>query len=297
MKCTWKKYLCTLLIPGLVFLLVNDVTAAEESNAEPVTAAKSTKVKKKKKEQLGIGFSLGYGIRTDIANEVQPRSYKHSLSGGVSYSFKDKLSVSADTSFVYSSLNEKIETGEGQYGLGDFDVGISKGIKLGNKFGGKHSLGLSFSNTFPLSNDTQVEGVDAVPNIGAGVKSVFFDGLYSIKNSVSYHYIFNTFTHSPTTGIVNKRHGASYKMGHAIRIWKGFKLGISLGLRVSWFVDGSEQTSYTNNIGQSIGYSFGNLTVGVKHSNGGYTPYGDAVDLWYIDKYRRIVSGSVSYSF
>jgi hypothetical protein len=79
-----------------------------------------------------------------------------------------------------------------------------------------------------------------------------------------------------------------------VNIVGGLSVSVGTGVKLSRKLDSSTEYAYNNS--QSISYTWGAFTGEVSHTNGGFTREGD-LSLWYVDKYRRIMTGSLTYSF
>lgn len=290
----FSRLMQSLAILGiLVAPLANAATDA--SGSDDGESAKSEKEVDVKEDKSPWGFGLGYSISTDFAAEEEPRLYSHSMSASVSYALGDGWSTSGSLGFSYQSIGNKVVTDIDTPSFSPrVSIGGGKSWKLGQAIGGTHSVRVGISTALDFSESARYEGVYTVPGASVGLTSKFFDGIYTLSNSVGGSYVINKYDFSPTDGTINTRNNYSYNMGHRVKLIGDLSARVGFGFRYSQKLDGSTSYSYSNS--QSLGYGLGKWSLSVSHRNGGYTEFGD-VDFWYIDKYRRLMSASVSYSF
>ncbi len=290
MKIEKTNLIRSLAVSGLLFGSI-----AQASTPVAVESVKTSSDSIEEKSKGPWGFELGYSIKTDFAAEEEPRSYSHSMSGSVSYKLGNGWSTSGSLGFNYQSIGNKIITDVSTPSFSP-SVGIRGGKtwKLGQALGGSHSLQAGVKTAMNFSENSRYEGVYAIPGASVGMTSEFFDAIYSLSNSVSRSYVINKYEFSPTDGTINTRNTYRYKMGHKVKLVGNLSAHIGFGFRYLQKLDDSTSYSYSNS--QGLGYGLGNWKFSVSHQNGGFTRFGD-VDFWYIDKYRRLVSASVSYSF
>ncbi len=270
--------------------------AKPKSNSPSVSPqAKSEKKIDGDENKSPWGFGLGYSVSTDFAEEARPRQFSHSFSGSMSYALGNGWSTGASLSMSYQSIGNKVVTDIDTPSFSpNVRIGGGKTWKLGYGLGAKHSINVGVGTSLSFSESAQYEGVYTVPGGSVGLTSKFFDGVYSLSNRVGGSYVINRYEFSPTDGTINTRNNYSYRMSHRVKLIGKLSASVGFGIRSSEKLDGSSSYGYSNS--QSLSYSLGKWGLGVSHRNGGYTQFGD-VDFWYIDKYRRLMSASVSYSF
>lgn len=251
---------------------------------------------KDKKDKSPFGANVGYSVSTDFAEELSPRLYRHNVSVGLSYKVNDLFSLSASTGYFFRSLNTSLSDFEEDSGISHISLGVSRSLskKLGRFAGADHSLSAGLSGSLPMMEDDRIEGARGSLGIGPRLSSKFFDGLFSISNRVYYRMIFNKFDFSPVSNEPTSNAAYGWSIGSSLPIYGKLSMGFGFGIRRTRYTDGFHSFSYSNS--QSLSYSIGSLSMSVSHSNGGYTDDGK-VEFWYIDKYRRLVSASLGYSF
>lgn len=270
--------------------------AAEASSADGKSESEADGKDEEEKEKSPFGASVGYSISTDFAEELEPRLYRHNVSVGASYKVKDYFSLSFSTGYFFKTLDSSISDYEEDSGISHVSLGISRGLskKLGRFAGAEHSVSAGLSGSIPMMEDDRIEGARGSVGIGPSLSSKFFDGLFSLSNRVYYRFIFNKFDFSPISNNPTSNAAYGWSIGSSIPIVGKLSAGLGFGMRRTRYTDGFHSFSYSNS--QSLNYSLGSLSMSVSHSNGGYTDDGK-VEFWYIDKYRRLVSANVGYSF
>ena len=270
---------------------------AEEAAPAPATAVGTTTAEAPAAEAKPSRFSAAaeYMATTDLADELEPRVFEHSLEATLGYDLGKGFSVFGVGTLYYQSVGRSILVEDSENPIyWEALFGVAKKFELGRALGAEHGLKLTAKNSLPVSDDNRYEAVRSIPGAGVALSSAFFDSRVTLVNSLSYHYIVHTYYFSPVSGNVNTRDGTFYLGSVAVNIWGGLSGTVGTGVKLSRKVDGSNDYAYNNF--QTLAYSFGELGLSVTHENGGFTREGD-VSLWYVDQYRRIVSGSVSYSF
>lgn len=271
------------------FLLLTSLAfAAVES-----TSTTDAKVEEAKSS---FGVELGYSVSTDFAEELSPRLYRHNLQLGLGYDIKDWFVVYGETGYFFKTLGTSISDFDEDSGISHISLGLSRTLvpSLGRFAGADHSLRLSLDSSLPLTEEDRIEGSLGSIAIAPSIGSNFFDGLFTIKNSFFYQLIFNRFDFSPVSNEPNARAAYGWSVGASVPIYGKLAIGAGFGMRKLRFVDSFESFSYKNS--QSISYSFGALSAAVSHENGGYTE-DDTIELLYVDKYRRLVKASLTYTF
>ena len=286
-----------IFIGALLFLLATNGYAAETESTEKKAADAESKAEiDKPKKKHTFGASVGYNVSSNFADELEPRLYRHKVSGSGSWKIRNLFDVSVGVGYFYKSLGSSISRFPEDSGLDSVNIGISQGLKqdLGHFLGTDHSAGLGVSTSFPMDEESQIEGYQSTLSFKGGVKSAFFDKLFTVKNSLRYNRIFNKFDFSPTDQTPTTKSSWGFGTGVSFPIWKGISGGFGFSARKSQKTDDSEGFNYNNR--QSLTYSYKKASLTISHVNGGFVDDGN-VDLWFVDKYRRLVSASLGMSF
>lgn len=243
-----------------------------------------------------FSFSLAYGVNSDLADQLRPRIFNHTLNGSGSYNVRDWFQVTAGVGAFFTTLGSSVSKYKEDSGISSVSLGLSRSLSqdLGTFLGAKHSASIAVSGGLPLTEESQIEGY--LGNIGAGpvLSSSFFDGILNVTNVLSYSQIFNRYEFSPFDGTAIPTSNYSYTLGAGVKLIWNLKVGASFGVRRSRYTDGFTDFSYNNT--QSLSWAAGAWSAALTHTNGGYTDDGE-VSLWYVDRYRRLVSGTIGYSF
>ncbi len=272
-----------------------------ETEAKPVKAEQSAEGKiearkEDKEAKAPFGASVGYSISTDFAEKLEPRLYQHKVAVDASYKFRDYFSMSFSTGYFFKTLSSSISGYEEDSGISHISLGISRNFsrKLGKFVGAEHSISAGASGSLPMMEEDRIEGAHGSVELAPKLNSKFFDRLFSISNRVYYQFIFNKFDFSPVSNEPTANGAYGWTVDSSIPIVGELSAGLGFGIRRTRYSDGFHSFSYSNS--QSLSYSLGSLSMSVSHSNGGYTDDG-TVELWYVDKYRRLVKATLAYSF
>lgn len=242
------------------------------------------------------GFGLGYGVSTDLAEELQPRLLEHSMDASISYEWKNVVSLSTGLGYSFVTVGKSFSRYPEDSGLSYGSISASRELKKEpwHFLGAEHTPSMGLSVHLPLSETAQIEGYQGNAGLSLSMGSKFFDGLFSLSNGVSYSRTWSRFDFSPTTFEPNVESSYGYKAGIGFKIIGKLSAGAGFSMKRSVFTDGFKNLSFGNS--QSLSYSIGKLSMSVSHSNGGHTDK-EKVQLWFVDKYRRLVSFDLGMSF
>lgn len=242
-----------------------------------------------------LNMQLSYEIETDLADELEPRIYEHQFSLTGKYDLGRGFSVLGKADFFYQSLGRSVVVEDSDDSMyWDFEAAVAKQWELGRALGGKHTGKVALRNIFPVSESNRYEGIRAIPGASAALVSDYFDSAVSVVNSVTYRYTVHTYLYSPVSGKLNSKDSLAYLLSGTVNIIGGLSATVGTGVKFARKHDDSVDYAYNNF--QTLAYSFGDLSLSLTHENGGFTREGN-ISLWYIDRYRRLVSGAVSYAF
>ena len=292
-----NRNLALAALAAAAFLLPVARALAEESTPAADAAAGTTTAAVSPAEEAEKPWAIAteYSTSTDFADELKPRIFSHTVSVDASYEIKDWFGVSVGTGFFFKTIGGAISKFPEDSGINSVDVALSRVLtKPVAILGGKHTLAAAVFSSFPFSDDARLEGFYGSVGVGPMLTSKFFDGVLSVKNKANYSFIFNRYDYSPISQEANSTNSYGYSISGSVRVIGGLKVGAGFGMRRSRYTDGFHDFSYNNT--QSISYLWKHWSAAISHSNGGYTEDGN-VELWYIDKYRRVISGSLGYEF
>lgn len=247
-------------------------------------------------ETYVFGGEANYRIRTDLADEVKPRLYTHTV--GLSYGFRyipGGLTLAAVLTAQYQSAGERrseviIDSNDAELFVNDVALSINKGYELSKEA----KLSLTLTNEFPTSAEARREQYRSVTTLDGGISYALLPRRLSLGLSGGAYYIWNSYEYSPTTLESNKRNGSYGNISGKLTIWEGLYFSASAGSLISTYTDGTSDLSYRNSV--TLGYAWSAVTLSVSMSNGSYLDRGDA-SLWFVDEYRRILSLGLSHAF
>lgn len=232
------------------------------------------------------GFLANYRVSSDLQDRQSSKVLAHELAVGVRYRLLDNLYAQTAVSANYDSEGSEVLV-DGQHAeayLGDISIGISSRVE---------QINWSIDNEFPTSPYSRAEGYNSVTQGSVSYSYRFFDRFHLAPGLLGY-YIWNRYEKSPTTLTTNKMGSLRVHLLLSMKIWQGFSFRVGGGLQTTRYTDGTNEAAARNSIG--FGYAWKNLTAGLDFSNGTYADR-EETQLWFVDKYRRIVSLRLALSF
>lgn len=239
---------------------------------------------------------MGYQIRTDLADEIKPRLYTHSLE--LSYGLEHRLSrfaLAAGVGLVYESAGERrseilVDSERTELFVSDVSLlGRKSWTPMENM-----RISCALGNEFPTSPEARREEYNSVTTLDLSLSTPLFSKSFTVRLGGELHYIWNSFRYSPATGELNKQGGGRASFAARWRVWQGLHLEGSAGSQLSRYLDGTNDMGYRTAAGAS--YDWSSLSMGVALSNGTYLDQDDAT-IWFIDEYRRMVSLKAQLTF
>lgn len=287
-----------------------EVVFDEDVGLSTGTAKVSTRTygASEEKQRFKLRPSLNYSVRSDLADERDPRVSTHRLGAmmsatifnraitpGFDEEMADELvTLTASIAGQARTIGQELDGQQGGFDLADLDVAASRSFDLGDWATASHSLDAALGTNIPTSVDSQYEGVKAVPYASLGVASSFRGGRVQLLNSVTGDYVVNTYTYSPSSRQINPDASVGYTLGGSILIASGFRFGASATARLTHHLDDSVSNGFSNQ--QTLSWSNKTWTVSLRHSNGS-RPEDRESNLWFFDQVRRMVALSVTARF
>lgn len=285
-----------------------------KDNTKDKKALTTTSQKPSNEESLSLlTYTAAYQLRTDLAEPVEPRTHYNLALFSVSMNTYWDLVVDVSGGVQFASANNEINTqDDGSNGVDwtDPQISIAKrfyldGFRLipraqlkSDKTGqtlSRDSLTVYGSYTFSAAEDTRYEGIKGAPSAGVSLSNPFFSGIWTLRNSLEFMKILNTYAESPTSRFgSNPDNFASYSLVNIFKLPAQFYLSASVGARFVRYLDGLQDVSTHNSLG--ITYVHKGFSTSLSYLNGSYPDTSD-VDLWFYDKYRQIVSLTLRYVF
>ncbi|HRK08374.1 MAG TPA: hypothetical protein PLZ57_11445 [Pseudobdellovibrionaceae bacterium] len=287
-----------------------EIVLDEEAGLTTSTAKMSARTYgvSEEKQRFKLRPSLNYSVRSDLADERDPRVSTHRLGAmmsatifnraitpGFDEEMADELvTLTASIAGQARTIGQELDGQQGGFDLADLDVAASRSFDLGDWATASHSLDAALGTNIPTSVDSQYEGVKAVPYASLGVASSFRGGRVQLLNSVTGDYVVNTYTYSPSSRQINPDASVGYTLGGSILIASGFRFGASATARLTHHLDDSVSNGFSNQ--QTLSWSNKTWTVSLRHSNGS-RPEDRESNLWFFDQVRRMVALSVTARF
>lgn len=277
-------------------------SSAGSSAGSSMTTTTTTATTSQAGTRLSSSSSLGYSVRSDLAQEREPRVFSHRLSLGaaltlldrkVTPGFDEELADEVVTGSValagqYTTLGaETVETQDGIIEMSDLDISLSRAVRLNDIFSARNTLEFVGGNVLPTSTASQYEGVRFAPYLSTIWSLSFRGGLAGLTQAFVADHTVNSFRFSPTTRIINSDLSYLYNVGLTVRLGGGFKLGIGGNARLTHFMDDTLTSSLGNET--SVSWSRDGYVVSIKQFNGARAE-DKQTNLWFVDEYRRVLS-------
>lgn len=235
-------------------------------------------------------WKTSYSVATDVLSQWTPRQYDHSLELAASYVLKNWVELSAGIHVNYFSLGTEIPDNGDNPVLGSgFTVGASRKDKLS----GRLTLEYGLDTELPMSGQAQIEGLRAITEASSALNIKVYKDIYSITPELEGDYIFNTYDKSPTTLEPLPWMTGTARLKNSVKIISQLRTFFTLGIKATRTTDGTE-TLYNTAGSLGLGYELKKWNFKVSYSSGGYTD-DRALDMWFMDRYRQVVSVGVAY--
>jgi hypothetical protein len=264
----------------------------QKVSPEPVILEK----KPAPRENMVWNASLGYSLRTDLADTSSPRLYTHSLDFNGGFDYKKDLSFFAGLMLSYESIGEKnseivVDSENTELFLSNISLGGQRRFSLWEIY----KLSLSLENEFPTSADAQREGYGSITSLGFSLSRGFSQDRISLIFSGGVFKIWNSYKYSPSSGMLNNDSGARLQLALRCKLWRELVLSASVGGQASRYTDGTQDQLYKNSVGAA--YSWGAWSAFANLTNGSYLDNSSEATFWFIDEYRRVVSAGGAYQW
>lgn len=259
-------------------------------------------IQKKREERDAKASKWGYMADYRASSDLQQQNSKtvmHEISLGTRYRLIPDLYVSAGVSMNYDSVGTEV-LADGQHAesyMGDVSLGLSSSFSpalFSEKEDRSQRISWSVDNEFPTSPYSRAEGYNSVTQGMTSWSFDFFDRLVFVTPNLLGFYIWNRYETSPTTQRTNKMGSLRLGLSVGLRVWQGLFFKVGGGVQTSRYTDGSNDASAKNSVG--VGYNFKYGSVSLDFSNGTYADR-EETQLWFVDKYRRMVSLRTTLSF
>lgn len=240
-------------------------------------------------------LSMGYRLGTDLAEKLEPRSYTHGVLFSLGYSFNQRTGLLFSLGANTQTVNGQIFKDQQQDYAETVGLDPSIGLNLNSSkaIWGRHVITGGVNVTPLIDEISQRQGYQGVMGANAALALHFWKKFYSLSQNISYSHLFNEFFYN-TNAKPNPENNVVYGMSHNFQISRTFSFGANFGIKVTEYLDGFIGYSYNNS--QSIAWQNGGWKARLSYENGGFTQDGQ-VEMWYLDKYRRLVSLGAGYEF
>lgn len=239
------------------------------------------------------GIRLYFRSLTDLADPSDRKLYTNSLGAYYEYTFKNGLTLYGGTGVRYFAVDNKVRNDNNDRPqLDDITLGAAGPIFDRSRI--DMPLTGSLNLTLPTSEEAKFEGYTGI--VSASVNTFYSFWRISLIPTLYGNYIFNRFDKSPQYGTVNSDFSYGADLRASLRLGAGFNFSLRAGSAFTHFIDQVYTSNFTNGMG--VGYSSptGQVIVNLSLSNGSYQDQSSEA-LWFIDRYRRNLSLSLSYLF
>ncbi|NCN41112.1 hypothetical protein GW916_07655 [bacterium] len=277
----------------LLFLFaVGTLEAAPPERAKKNVRPSKTQVLKTPTKNPWSGW-IQYDVRTDLADPILPRLYTHQFSGGVGFSTRKRLNISASLLAAYESIGAnrgEVLVDQQQFFLSDVLLSVSK------KYSMIHSWWMipTLSNSFQTSELSREEGYLSITSGSVLFYRHFFKRRLKLFTAGGAGYIWNTYRISPQTLEMNPSSNFSLGLGGQwFPMGSSFFLGLEGGMKFTRYLDNTTDRVFRNSISIGAGYKSWSFTAAL--ANGSYLNREEKT-FFFIDEYRRTARIAVSYS-
>lgn len=236
---------------------------------------------------------LRYSVTSDYADNRTPRGYTHSFGGSISYNFDSKWSLGLEAELRAETISGQIEKGTEETYTEVLNPGLNFELGYSDKVLYQHSYALFLHGAPLVDEPSRREGYKGIVGAGGSVTLNFFGRVYSMINTVDASSILNTFSYGGN-GKANPDYYYTYRFDNSVRFWGTNKFTVSLGAKITRYMDGF--TGYSYNSSYTLSHSWKNVTVGASYVSGGFTDDG-RLSLYYLDQYRRVATLMANYAF
>lgn len=275
-----------LLLFTLVALLTPAVSPAAVTIKQSSTAVSAPAPKE---SPWSLGFT--YGFSTDLADAYSPRIYYQGLNAFAARRFGGSWSASLGVAATFTTLDGQIDKRQEDTELEAAGVSPSVGLSYGGSDARPWFFGIS--GTALMDSASRREGFLGLFSGNFGGTWRFFNDRLSMTHGLAISEIINAYEYS-SAGTPNPGTSVSYSWSNSIAAGDHLTVNAGFGLKQTRYLDGFWDYSYNTFLGTTL--AMGQWSLSLNTSNGGYTEDG-RVSLWYVDKYRRVVSLALAVNF
>lgn len=283
-----------------VLLLSSVLFMSGLASAGPVQQVTlNAKPKEESKSLLGFAdLTLEYTVRTDLNQNVNPHTYGHVLDLSISKEIFEKYTAFLSAGVEYTTAGTTVYRGtstEAYYSPHDVSLGVLTGVNLGSM----NSLKAMLTEDILTSDDSRYFGYLSVTGV-RGILSTRFTKWLSLRQTADGVYILNRYRYAPVSsgeiqvGDINPDSLVNYAIGPIITLFDGLRIGASMAVRGTHYLDGTNTYGFGNSY--LVSYSGAGWSIWARYLNKGYADRGET-NLWFADSYRRLASGGISIDF
>lgn len=246
-----------------------------------------------------VDLSVEYGLSSDFNREEQPREFRHRLGLGVSRKFFSDYTATLSGGVQYTTLDaDVVRTNEKDSYFKWSDIGLAV-MRTFRTQDMRHSLTGIVSGDALVSDESRYLGYRSVLSAQA-VHNWSVHPKVMIKSSVGFGHYWNRFRYSPVDmggirrGDIMADASYAYGVGPIITLYKGLRLGATLSVRGTRYLDNTHLFDFGNSY--SLTYARSNWSAYLRYLNRGYSERGET-NLWFVDQYRRLASAGLIYNF
>lgn len=233
---------------------------------------------------------VAYSANSDFNVAREPRTFANALEATWSANLLKKVSVYVGADVRGTAVGNEVVLDNDNPTIGDLTVGAFKPLTLDER----NTLIALGGVDLPTSGPSRREGYTAIAQIGGRTMTRIYKNWVRLDNSVSAMYVGNRFVVSPTTLETNPDFSGSYSLAIYLRLFGRVRIGASAGAKATHYLDGSTLAAFNN--AQTIRYDSGDWTARLSLVHGDWIDR-QAMDFWYVDRFRQSVTLRVSYAF
>ena len=253
---------------------------------------------------MSVSGNASYSVSSDYAQGSDPRVYDNRVAGSLNTSVPDRsgkddlLQLGTQIGVSYRALSAEVErasaSGGETFELSDLEIWAGRDFDLGRVYTTSNRLDLTAGNTFPFGTSSRLEGYKSIPFASAGLTTSFFGGRASFNQSVSTGWVANIYAYSPSTLEPNPDLSVSYSASLSNRPVKWLNLTLGGSVKSQRWIESGWTAGWS--AFQAVSFTLNRWRLMIRHTNGGHS-LEEKVDLWFIDRYRRLTTASLSVGF
>jgi hypothetical protein len=260
-------------------------------HAHGVVPRQSMKAEPEKGTESRWSTDFSYGVSTDLADDLDPRLYYQGVTANLNRKLGLALVLSLGVAANFTTVDGQID--KRQEDSAADATGATPTLNLSYRPSERGPWFGGVSGSLLMDKASRLEGYVGLLSINGGAKWGFWRDRLVTIHTLAVSELMNTYEYS-SSGSPNQATSVNYSWANAFNFSEHFALGATFSFKQTRYMDGFWDYSYATFLSASMTFNQWSTALGT--TNGGHTDDG-RVALWYVDRFRRIVSWSLCYSF